>query len=118
MLVDYKLLKLFLVKLLHTIIWAFYVIIIFYIVYAGITNQINIYVWISIGLVFFEGLVLLIYKWKCPLTILGSKYSENQEVGFDIFIPKWLAKHNKIIFTTIFVIGCVLVFYRITEGLG
>ena len=105
--------KLFLIKLIHTIIWLFYVFIIGYILYASIRNIINSYLFIAIGFVVLEGIILLIFKWKCPLTVIGYKYSDNHEVGFDIFLPKWLAKHNKSIFTSIFAIGVIITIYRL-----
>jgi hypothetical protein len=105
--------KLFLIKLVHTIIWFFYVCIIVYIFFAAIYNKIDYYLWVAIGLVVLEGLVLLVFKGKCPLTVIGYKYSENQDVGFDIFIPAWLAKNNKLIFTTLFVLGIIIVLYRV-----
>jgi hypothetical protein len=104
--------KLFYVKLTHTVIWLFYVVIIFYILYAGILNKVNLFTWVAIGLVVLEGIILILFKWKCPLTVLGAKYTEDQEVGFDIYLPQWLAKHNKAIFTTIFGIGVIIVVYR------
>ncbi len=107
--------KLLYIKLAHTIIWIFYVIIIGYVLYSGIYNRIGIYTWIAIGLVVFEGIVLLIFNGKCPFTILGYKYTDNAEVGFDIFLPKWLAKNNKAIFSTIFIIGIITIFYRVAK---
>ncbi|WP_318503005.1 hypothetical protein [Bacillus sp. T3] len=104
--------NLFYIKLVHTIIWVFYVTAIFYILYSGIFNRINLYTWIAIGLVIFEGLVLVVFKGKCPFTILGYKYADNPKVGFDIYLPQWLAKYNKLIFTTIFVVGTIIVLYR------
>ncbi|MFZ5966975.1 MAG: hypothetical protein ACOYVK_07345 [Bacillota bacterium] len=109
--------KLFYIKLSHTIIWVFYVFIICFILYAGIFNKIDIYVWIAIDLVIFEGIILLIFKGKCPLTILGYKYTNNHEIGFDIFLPRWLAKNNKMIFGTIFMIGVLIIIYRLMGNL-
>lgn len=105
--------KLLCIKILHTIIWLFYIFIIGYILYASISDIINIYLFISIGFVVLEGIILLIFRWKCPLTVIGYKYSHNHEVGFDIFLPKWLAKNNKLIFTTIFAIGVLITIYRL-----
>ncbi len=105
--------KLLWIKIVHTVIWTFFVVAIFYILYAGIWDKLNLYVFIAIGLVVVEGLVLLAFKWRCPLTVLGLKYTEDTETGFDIFLPKWLAKNNKTIFTTIYVIGVILVIYRL-----
>ncbi len=105
--------KLFYVKLAHTIIWAFYVFVIFYILYTGIFNKVNFYTWVAIGLVILEGVILILFKWRCPLTIWGARYTDDQDVGFDIYLPRWLAKYNKTIFTTIFGIGVVIVIYRV-----
>jgi len=92
------------IKLLHTLIWAIFVYILFYILFAVSIGKIDIFLWISISLICFEGIVLIINKGRCPLTLVAAKYSQNQEDGFDIFLPKWLAIHNKKIFTTLFII--------------
>ena len=108
---DYT--KLILIKLAHTLIWAILVAAILYVLYAGIFDKVNMLVWCCIGSVFVEGLVLLACKWRCPFTIWGYRYTDNPTVGFDIFLPVWLAKHNKTIFTTIFAAGLVLVLWRV-----
>ena len=100
------------IKLLHTAVWSFFVFIIFYIVYSGIFDKITPYTWISIGLVVGEGLVLLLFKMFCPITIIARKYSDSKKDNFDIFLPNWLAKYNKIIFTSIFLFGVLLVLLR------
>ncbi len=105
--------KLFLIKFIHTVIWALYVIIIFYILYCGISGNIGILTYIAIALVIAEGIVLLAFRWRCPLTVVGYKYTDTDEVGFDIFIPKWLARHNKTIFTSIFGLGLAFVAIRL-----
>ncbi len=104
--------KLLAIKILHTIIWLFFVVVIFFVLYSGISGNINIYTWIGICLVIGEGLVLLIFSMYCPLTVLARRYSNSQKDNFDIFLPNWLAKYNKVIFTTIFVIALVLVLIR------
>ncbi len=108
--------KLFWIKLVHTLIWLFFVIVIFYVLYSGITGNINIYTWVGIGLVIGEGAVLLIFKMFCPLTLLARKYSDSTKDNFDIFLPNWLAKNNKLIFTTIFLVGFILVLTRAFFG--
>lgn len=104
--------KLFAVKLIHTVIWIFFASVIFYILYAGIVNKINIYTWIAIALVILEGIVLLIFRMSCPLTIVARKYSDSGKDNFDIFLPNWLARHNKLIFTSIYLLGLILVIMR------
>lgn len=107
--------KLFRIKLLHTLVWAFFVWIIFYILYSGITGNITGFTWIAIVLIIGEGLVLLIFKMFCPLTLIARKYSDSEKANFDIFLPEWLAKYNKEIFTSIYVLGVALVLMRYFE---
>ena len=104
--------KLIFIKLLHTLIWVFFVAFIFYVLYSGMTNQITTMTWISIGLILFEGIILLMFKMRCPLTYLARRYSNSQKDNFDIYLPNWIAKYNKQIFTTIFVVGLILVLYH------
>lgn len=101
------------IKVLHTFIWVFYNLVIFYLLYAVIVNKIDLWVWICIGLVLLEGLVLLLFKWFCPLTIIARKYSDSTKDNFDIFLPNWLAKHNKLIYTTLFGLCLLILAFRL-----
>ena len=105
--------KLLTIKVLHTVIWTFFVLMILYILYSAFIDRIDTLTWIAIALIVVEGIILLINGWRCPLTILGENYSEQTDVGFDIFLPRWVAKNNKTIFTTIYSIGVILVIYRL-----
>jgi hypothetical protein len=105
--------KLFLIKLAHTLIWVIFVAIIFYILYSGVTDSVTVYTWIGIGLIIGEGLVLLLFKLACPLTVVARNYSDSQKDNFDIYLPNWLAKHNKVIFTSIFILGLIMVLVRV-----
>lgn len=102
-----------LIKIIHSLIWAIMVAAILYTVYAGITDNLNIYLWMSIGLIIFEGIVLLINKGSCPLTVVARKVKKDYKEGDDIYLPRWLARNNKLIFTSIFIIGLLIVVYRL-----
>lgn len=105
--------KLLIIKIVHTAIWAFFNVIIFYLFYAVINNEIGKEVWICIGIVLVEGLVLMAFKGMCPLTLVAGRYSASTKHNFDIFLPNWLAKYNKIIYTSLFVIVIILLLYRL-----
>ena len=105
--------KLWRIKALHTAVWAFFVVAILAVLYSGITNKITAYTWIASGLVAAEGLVLLAFKSHCPLTLVARKYSTSAKDNFDIFLPEWLARYNKLIFSVLYAIGLVLVGYRL-----
>ena len=109
--------KLTVIKIVHTLIWLFFNAVLFYLFYAVVTDKIDKYVWIGIGLILMEGLVLLYFRMTCPLTIMARKYSDSPKDNFDIFLPNWLAKYNKLIYTTLFiVIICILIYRLISDG--
>lgn len=105
--------KLIAIKITHTIIWVFMVAVIFYVLYSGVFDEINILTWISIGIIILEGIVLALFGMSCPLTVWARKYSDSTKDNFDIYLPNWLAKFNKQIFTTIYFLGLITVIYRV-----
>ena len=108
--------KLTAIKLLHTVIWAIFVSFIFYILYSGISGNITTFTWAAIIAIIAEGIILMIFKLYCPLTLIARKYSDSEKDNFDIYLPNWLAKHNKTIFTAIYLIGVVIVLARMFAG--
>jgi hypothetical protein len=107
--------KLNIIKLIHTIIWLFFNAVIFYLYYAAITNKIDKWVWLGIGSILAEGLVLLLFKKLCPITVIARKYSDSNKDNFDIFLPNWLAKYNKLIYTILFIIVLIIIGNRLIK---
>ena len=105
--------KLFIVKAVHTLVWIFFNVVIFYLLYAVMMDKIDKWVWICLALIVMEGLVLLVFKNICPLTIVARNYSASEKANFDIFLPNWLAKYNKEIYTTIVVVAVVILAFRL-----
>ncbi|HMK27394.1 MAG TPA: hypothetical protein VK483_15285, partial [Chitinophagaceae bacterium] len=93
--------KLIAIKILHTAIWVFYNIVIFYLLYAVTSNKIDKWVWIGLGCITLEGLILLLFKKICPVTLIARRYSASTKHNFDIYLPNWLAKYNKLIYSII-----------------
>lgn len=106
----------FVIKSIHSLIWLFFNVVIFYLLYAVIANKINKWVWICIGLVVAEGVVLLAFKWFCPLTVIARQYSDSTKNNFDIFLSNWLAKHNKLIYASIFGLAVLILIYRLISS--
>lgn len=52
-----------------------------------------------------ECIVLAANHGRCPLTGVAARYTEERTANFDIYLPLWLARHNKTIFGTLFVTG-------------
>ena len=105
--------KLILIKADHTLIWIFFNIVIFYMLYAVIVNKIDQWLWIGYGLFVLEGITLLIFKLYCPLTVLARNYSDSTKDNFDIYLPNWLAKYTKPIYTSILGIIILITIYRV-----
>ena len=105
--------KLVLVKILHTIIWVFFNVVIFYLLYAVVIDRIYKWVWICISLIILEAITLIVFKDICPVTLIARKYSDSQKDNFDIYLPNWLAKYNKEIYTVIVLIAIVILIYRL-----
>lgn len=101
------------VKITHSLIWAVMVAAIFYILFSGITGIITALTYYCIGLLVVELVVLLLNNWACPLTTVAKKVKSDWKDGDDIFLPKWIAIHNKEIFGSLLVIGVVLVLLRV-----
>ena len=100
------------IKIIHTIIWLFFNVVLFYMAYAVFINKIDIYVWLGVAAIIGEGIVLLLFKKMCPLTIMARKYSDSTKDNFDIFLPNWLARNNKRIYTSFFVLILAGIIYR------
>jgi len=105
--------KLAIIKSIHTVIWIFYNLVIFYFAYQVFTDTIDIWGWICFGLIIFECLVLLVFKRMCPVTLIARRYSDSTKDNFDIYLPNWLAKNNQLIYSLILVIILLVMVYRL-----
>jgi hypothetical protein len=105
--------KLTLIKIIHTAIWVFFNFVIFYMLYAAIANKLDLWLWLGYGFIFLEGLTLLTFKSHCPLNLLARKYSNSTKDNFDIYLPNWLAKYTKLIYTTIVAIAFIITIYQV-----
>jgi hypothetical protein len=57
--------------------------------------------WLSLA-VGVEIFVLMFNGMRCPMTDLAAYYASDRSDNFDIFLPAWLARYNKLIFGSIF----------------
>ena len=99
------------VRVVHTIAWAFF---------AGCILAIPVSAWrgefktagVLIVVVFGEVIVILANHWRCPLTGVAARYTDERQDNFDIYLPLWLARYNKQIFGTLFVAGLLFTWAR------
>lgn len=96
------------IKLLHTVIWALLAGSIVALPVAGVLRRFRWAATITV-VILLECGVLAANRGRCPLTDLAGKYTADRRPNFDIYLPNWLAEHNKVIFGTFFVVGEVVV---------
>lgn len=90
------------IKLIHTAAWAFF---------AGCIVALPIAAWyeaytlvaVLTGFVLIEVAILAANGMRCPLTAVAARYTEDRRDNFDIYLPLWLARYNKVIFGWLFV---------------
>ncbi len=94
------------VKVVHTGVWAFFAACIVGIPVAAALGEFR---WAAIltALVSLECLVLAFNRGRCPLTDVAARYTEQRQDNFDIYLPLWVARYNKQIFGTLYVLGAV-----------
>lgn len=83
--------------------------------FAAINNKLDIWLWIGYGFFALEAGILLIYDMHCPLTLVASNYTKDLTVGFDIFLPSWLAKYNKLIYSIILSVVFIITIYQLIK---
>lgn len=96
------------IKLLHTAVWLFFA---GCIVAIPVTGARGHYLWsVSLtGIVLVECAILAGNRGRCPLTDLAARYTGERAANFDIYLPLWLARHNKTIFGILFALGVLFV---------
>lgn len=99
------------IKLLHSAVWLLMVSCILLIPWAAVRGRFQLSAMLA-GLVMMECAVLALNRGKCPLTSLAAHYTDDRANNFDIFLPVWLARHNKLIFGSVFVAGLVFAAVR------
>lgn len=103
------------IRTLHTIVWAFF---------AGCIVAIPVFAWrrdfaaagVLIGIVMVEVLIIMANRWRCPLTGVAERYTDERRDNFDIYLPLWLARYNKQIFGSLYVVGILLTLVRWLGG--
>ena len=99
------------VKTIHTVAWVFF---------AGCIFAIPVYAsrgefkWAGalIGIVSLEVLVIFANNWRCPLTAVAARFTDDRRDNFDIYLPLWIARYNKPIFGWLFAAGLLFTLAR------
>src|SRR5664279_581713 len=82
------------VKVTHTVIWAFFAGCIVALPIVALRNNLGVAMFL-IGIVSLEILVLIFNRLRCPLTDIAARYTQDRSDNFDIYLPLWVARYNK-----------------------
>jgi len=106
-----------LIKWIHTIVWAFF---------AGCILAIPLFAYVGrfdlamalIAAVMVEVLILAANRMRCPLTGVAARFTDDRKDNFDIYLPLWIARHNKTIFRLLYVGAVMYTFVRWMDRVG
>ena len=93
------------VKAIHTLVWALFAGCIVGIPVASLQGH-HAAAGVLGAIVAGEVIVLVVNGFRCPLTAVAARYTDDRHANFDIWLPEWLARHNKVIFGTLYFAGC------------
>jgi len=99
------------IRIVHTVVWFVFAASIVLIPLATYLNRWAMAFWL-IGFVALEVIVLLVNRMRCPLTDIAGRYTADRRDNFDIYLPLWLARHNKTIFGTLYVVAVAYAVFR------
>ena len=105
--------KLIRVKILHTFIWLFFNLVLSYMLYAVASNKIDKWLWLGYTMILSEIITLLYFKFSCPITLIARRYSNSRKANFDIYLPCWLAKYNRLIYVSALLIVISMTLFRL-----
>jgi len=94
------------IKIVHTAAWAIFAGCIVALPVASSLGAHAAAGWLAL-VVAGEVLVLALNRWTCPLTKVAARFTADRRDNFDIYLPLWLARHNKGIFGTLYALGLV-----------
>lgn len=96
--------SLIVIKIAHTAVWAVMATAILTIPVAAARGWFRLAAWLT-ALIVVECAVLGLNHGRCPLTDMAARFTTDRSASFDIYLPLWLAEHNKTIFGGLFVAG-------------
>lgn len=102
------------VKVIHTIAWALFAGCILVLPVAAWQGEFGVAL-VLIAVVLLEIGILLVNGMRCPLTAVAARFTDDRRDNFDIYLPLWLARHNKVVFGWLFAGG---VAYTLARWIG
>jgi hypothetical protein len=99
------------IRLLHTVVWAVLAGCILALPIAALLHRFDWATILSV-IILAECAVLALNNGRCPLTGVAARFTDERTDNFDIYLPNGVARHNKAICGTLFVINELIVLWR------
>jgi len=99
------------IKVLHTIIWALLAACVLALPVTGFKRRFNWSLLLTV-VILIECGVIALNRGRCPMTNLAAHFTPDRADNFDIYLPVWLARYNKQIFGSLFLLGEAIVVWR------
>lgn len=104
--------RLSLVRAVHTAIYIVMAIATFVLLYAGITGDSGVWLWIALALLGVETVVFVGNGMKCPLTAMAVRYGATTGHVFDTFLPERFTRYTFRFFGTVMIVSLLLLALR------
>jgi hypothetical protein len=105
------------IRLVHTVVWAFFAACIVAIPILGSLREYAAAAALF-GVVLVEVMILVLNRLRCPLTAVAARYTDDRSANFDIYLPVWVARNNKLVFGLLFLGGSLFTLGRWAGWLG
>ena len=99
------------IKAAHTIVWALFAGCILAIPLVSWRGGHRAAAWLA-AIVAVEVVVLALNHGRCPLTSVAARCTDDRRANFDIYLPEWIAKHNTLVFGTLYFAGVAFALAR------
>lgn len=97
------------IKTLHTAIWVGFNVCFALAFACAYQGRFDAWFWVPFGLIVAECVVIVANRWTCPLTPWAARYTDDRADNFDIYLPLWVARYNKQIYSVVLVVGAAAV---------
>ena len=103
------------IKFIHTVVFVVLSALLAGLLYEVIANRMTAITWIAVTLFLAEGIVLVLNRWRCPLTAIAEKLGSPHGQVTDTLLPKWLADRVFQIYSGLFVGALVFIVVRLIK---
>jgi hypothetical protein len=102
-----------LVKVIHLVLSVGLTALLVGLYYEVVSDRITLLSWISAAVFLTEGLILLAFGWRCPLTLFTESLGSHHGRVTDLFMPKWLADRAFQVYGAMFGTALILLAVRL-----